>query len=176
MMANDLKALIDPEHKGRDLQLLKVFYTACQSEGGTADEIHLRGLKAVLALAQPEPEGPTDEELDALERKFWKLDSVIEYEAGEGFTEVFPKDETFDHRAFARAVLVRHARPTIQPVAVSERWPEFSDCDSFERVWAFNPVLDHWKLTRINQCFHTHWLPHHALPTPTSPTQPPNTP
>jgi hypothetical protein len=46
---------IDPEHKGRDLELLEVFYKACRSEGGTADEIHLRGLKAVLALAQPEP-------------------------------------------------------------------------------------------------------------------------
>jgi|694.fasta_scaffold15845_5 hypothetical protein len=38
---------IDPEHKGRDLELLEVFYKACQSEGGTADEIHLRGLKAI---------------------------------------------------------------------------------------------------------------------------------
>jgi hypothetical protein len=40
-----------------------VFYAACNSEGGTADEIHLRGIRAVLA-AQPEPEGPSDEELD----------------------------------------------------------------------------------------------------------------
>ena len=40
---------IDPEHTGEDRQLLETFYTACQSEGGTADEIHLRGLRAVLA-------------------------------------------------------------------------------------------------------------------------------
>lgn len=39
---------IDPEHTGNDREMLKVFYTTCQSEGGTADEIHLRGLRAVL--------------------------------------------------------------------------------------------------------------------------------
>jgi hypothetical protein len=40
---------IDAEHTGQDQELLKVFYKACLLEGGTADEIHLRGLKAVLA-------------------------------------------------------------------------------------------------------------------------------
>jgi len=67
---------------------------------------------------------------------------------------------------YARAVLARWGTPAIQPVPVSERWPEFSDCNPFEAVWAFNPVLDHWKLTRINQTIHTHWLPHWALPMP----------
>ena len=56
--------------------------------------------------------------------------------------------------------------PLAQPVAVSERWPEFSDCDPQERVWAWNPVLDHWKLSRINRSVHTYWLPANALPTP----------
>ena len=40
---------IDAEHTGQDQELLEVFYKACLLEGGTADEIHLRGLKAVLA-------------------------------------------------------------------------------------------------------------------------------
>jgi hypothetical protein len=73
-------------------------------------------------------------------------------------------------------LLENYARPAIQPVPVSERWPEFSDCDSLERVWAFNPVLDHWELTRINQSIHTHWRPYHALPIPqtTQPTHPPS--
>lgn len=69
-------------------------------------------------------------------------------------------------RAFARAALAHWGRPAPQPVAVSERWPEFSDCDPQERVWAWNPVLDHWKLSRINRSVHTHWLPANALPTP----------
>lgn len=58
---------IDPEHQGEDLELLQTFYRACQAEGGTADEIHLRGVRAVLAARptiQPEPVAPTDEEID----------------------------------------------------------------------------------------------------------------
>ena len=71
---------IDAEHTGRDQELLEAFYKACLSEGGTADEIHLRGLKSVVA---------------------------------------------------------RWGRPTPQPVAVRETWPEFSDCDQQEgRVWS----------------------------------------
>ena len=62
---------IDPEHHGEDRELLQVFYAACNAEGGTADEIHLRGIRAVMAacpaLATPPPKPPTDEELWA----FW---------------------------------------------------------------------------------------------------------
>ena len=59
---------IDPEHHGEDRELLQVFYAACNAEGGTADEIHLRGIRAVMAAratleAPPPPEPPTDEEL-----------------------------------------------------------------------------------------------------------------
>jgi hypothetical protein len=50
---------IDPEHQGEALELLQTFYRGCQSEGGTADEIILRGIHAVLAdrpTASPAPE------------------------------------------------------------------------------------------------------------------------
>ena len=40
---------IDPEHSGDDRALLQTFYSACQAEGGTADEVTLQGLRAVLA-------------------------------------------------------------------------------------------------------------------------------
>jgi hypothetical protein len=69
---------IDPEHSGADRGLLEVFYAACNSEGGTADEIHLRGIRAVLA-AQPAPpaEGEvSDEELLAL--KSWSGSTAFE--------------------------------------------------------------------------------------------------
>ena len=49
---------IDPEHKGEDLALLETFYRACLAEGGTVNEIELRGIRAVLAThstPQPEP-------------------------------------------------------------------------------------------------------------------------
>jgi len=59
---------IDPEHQGEDLELLQTFYQACQSEGGTADEICLRGIRAVLArwgrpAAPPVPESVEDPHL-----------------------------------------------------------------------------------------------------------------
>ena len=40
---------IDAEHTGRDREMLEAFYKACRSEGGTADEVNLRGLKDVLS-------------------------------------------------------------------------------------------------------------------------------
>jgi hypothetical protein len=48
--------------------MLEIFYRACRSEGGTADEIHLRGLKAVRALPQPEPEGLTVQECNDMRK------------------------------------------------------------------------------------------------------------
>ena len=40
---------IDDNITGLDRKLLSAFYAACNSEGGTADEIHLRGIHAALA-------------------------------------------------------------------------------------------------------------------------------
>jgi len=49
---------IDPEHTDQDRELLEVFYEACQSEGGTTDEINLRGICAVLAARSVSPSAP----------------------------------------------------------------------------------------------------------------------
>jgi hypothetical protein len=57
---------IDPEHKGQDRELLQTFYRACQAEGGTADEIHLRGIRAVLAAHPAAPPAPEVWELATL--------------------------------------------------------------------------------------------------------------
>jgi len=46
---------IDPEHQGKDLELLRVFCQACWAEGGTADEMCLRGIRAVLAVRPAAP-------------------------------------------------------------------------------------------------------------------------
>ena len=48
---------IDPEHQGETLELLQTFYQACNAEGGTADEIYLRGIRAVATLLQ-QPSAP----------------------------------------------------------------------------------------------------------------------
>jgi hypothetical protein len=109
-----LPGYIDPEHKGQDRELLEVFYRACRSEGGTADEIHLRGLKAVLALAQPEPEGLIAEQ-EALEAyNFAHLKSAgLEHSGGMGVN-------TENHRAGVRAILALCSRPAIEPVPADE--------------------------------------------------------
>jgi hypothetical protein len=53
---------IDPEHKGEDLALLETFYRACLAEGGTVNEIELRGIRAVPATHST-PQPPADGEL-----------------------------------------------------------------------------------------------------------------
>jgi hypothetical protein len=69
---------IDDEHQGGDRELLEVFYRACNAEGGTADEIHLRGIKAVLALrptvaaVRAADAAISDEALEAEFRAWWK--------------------------------------------------------------------------------------------------------
>ena len=110
--------------------------------------------RARAALAQPEPVAPTDEEL--IEPIMWMIDE-----------RVYDTDGKGEIAESLRELIARWGTPTAQPVPVSERWPQFSDCNPFEEVWAFNPVLAYWKLTRINRSIHTHWLPHWALPVPT---------
>jgi hypothetical protein len=82
--------------------MLEAFYKACRSEGGTADEIHLRGLKAVRALAQPGPEGLTNEELKQLA---WKVhaDAQDDDQCGDVVVRVC--------RAAIAADRARYARP-----------------------------------------------------------------
>ncbi len=105
---------------------------------------------AILTSSQAKPVEPTDEQLLSL--RSW---------SSHGHT--FDSDLV----AFARAVLARWGRPAPEPVSVAERWPEFSDCDQLEKLWVWNPVLDHWKLNKgIKRHVHTHWLPHWALPVP----------
>jgi hypothetical protein len=93
-------------------------------------------------------------------------DSVVRLE--DHSAECLELDQPKWSKSIAQAARFLHLylKVTPQPVAVSERWPEFSDCDPQERVWAWNPVLDHWKLSRINLSVHTHWLPANALPLP----------
>jgi len=65
--------------------------------------------RARAALAQPEPQGPTDEEL-------WDLYQDL--------------GSYFSPTEFARTVLARWGRPAIEPVPVSERLPGPEDCDA----------------------------------------------
>lgn len=104
------------------------------------------------ALAEPEPEGPTLDEIDDLcaEHSFCYEDS----ESLECLLLIITD------------ALARWGRPAPQPVPVSERWPEFSDCDNAERVWCWNWRVGAWRLSRIDLGIHSHWLPAHALLVP----------
>ena len=114
--------------------------------------------RAVLALAQPEPQGVTDEEIDDLA------------------SELLDGDRA-STRDFARAVLARWGRPAIEPVPVSERLPGPEDCDAEGRCWWWRTdgVEEHWELISLRDPIghnescashvnYTHSLPHYALP------------
>ena len=115
--------------------------------------------KYYRTTAQPEPQGPTDEEL-------WEA-----YDQMDGA----PEDWAWV-RDYASAVLTRYARPTIQPVPVAERLPGPEDCDADGRCWWGVPAetvdpndervsAAGWALVGVMPDA-THWLPHYALPVP----------
>jgi hypothetical protein len=135
------------------------------------------------ALAEPEPEGPTDEELlelmpEDLHKEFanWSRIYAEHADIKPGLFRVVLNTHAVD---FARAVFARWGRPTPRPIPVSERLPGPEDCDAEGEVWAwrrFDPEGDmdngdHWMLAfhewlEDEDCGFTHWLPAHALPQP----------
>jgi hypothetical protein len=131
------------------------------------DEVEIADAHALIdraraALAEQRV-GPTDEEI-----LLWADQLADETLMGSSDDDWIFDVSGDDLLGFARAVLARWGQPAATPIPVAERWPEFSDCDPQERVWTWNPVLDHWKLSRINRSVHTHWLPANALPVPSN--------
>ena len=129
-------------------------------------------LRARAALAQPEPEGATDEELLRC-YGLAKRDHCYE-----GPMDDWPKRAERAATAHGlRAVLTRYARPTIEPVPVSERLPGPEDnirradddwCWGQERSLLTGKSAARWRLMRVS-CLTEEavtWLPHHALPVP----------
>lgn len=121
-----------------------------------------RQVDALMALrsklAQPEPSGPTDEELDELANQ---MAMAHRYEQG-----------TYA-AAFARAVLARWGRPTITPIPASERLPGPGDYDEDETCWWWSRYVAGWcrcdaRYSDEIQPEWTHWLPASALPMPQS--------
>jgi hypothetical protein len=117
-----------------------------------------------VALAQPEPEGVTDDEEELMAA--W--DKAIRLPRTGRLAE---------YRAWlAHALALVWAvgrRPTTEPVPVSERLPGPEDCDAEGRCWWFSPpacgphkIRPCWTLDSETMEGDTHWLPHHALPIP----------
>ena len=135
------------------------------------------------ALAQPEPQGPTDEEWEALKERLWDRFVTRGYR---GDRCIY--DDGFDTALdVVRQELARFGRPTIEPVPVSERLPGPEDCapwpdepDATPWCWAAKCVDGGWEWTQLAMLGlgsdtlgriiagggWTHWAPHWALPVP----------
>ena len=128
--------------------------------------------RARTALAKPEPQGPTDEELLAAQDQ-----------AVASFPPIHPDAEALSAVEYAqeleirkgRAVLARWGRLAIEPVPVSERLPRLKDWNAEWRCWGLTSTPYHdgccyktWKLVPCSWIgpgnTFTHWLPHWALP------------
>ncbi len=128
--------------------------------------------RARAALAQPEPQGATDEELDEetatlipwlLEEAVQAANSEAPYAAGQ---------------LTLAAQLLGERRPAIEPIPVSERLPGPDDCDESGLTcngggwcWWFEQSSQMW-VADFYSSHYTHWLPHHALPVPQLEGQP----
>jgi hypothetical protein len=120
--------------------------------------------RTATALAQPEPQGPTDEELLNL--------------GNDLMGDCLPCDPDL-LLAFARAVFTRWGRPAIEPVPVSERLPGAEDCirrgdDDWcwgqERSLLTGQAAARWRLMRVSSLADeaVAWAPHWAFPVPTA--------
>lgn len=155
---------IDPEHQGEDMKVLQVFYRACNAEGGTADEIHLRGIRAVLAARPAAPPAP---EVGQVATELQEL-----AEACDGTLAMARVQRLFTRAATLLQQLSAPA-PVVVPVAVSERLPEPGDCDVEGRCWWSTPpacgphkIRPCWTFDSEIMEGDTHWLPAHAIPLP----------
>ena len=115
-------------------------------------------------LAQPEAQGPTDEELDDLWRELYRFhDGATSGEVAE----------------IARAVLARWGSRTQAPISLAERQPAEADCSVEGLCWFWHPdhkddeFGDGWMLLKPKWAdslhdsddspVYTHWLPCWAL-------------
>lgn len=148
--------------------------------------------RARAALAEPEPEWPTDEEIMELMPQQMRDDLAAAARALSGFDpdnikaasvlRIILNRHSVDH---ARAVLARWGNhpgspdSSSRPIPVIERLPGPEDCNGDGEAWAWRRFDsegdmdngDHWCLAfyewlEDEDCGFTHWLPANALPQP----------
>jgi hypothetical protein len=130
---------------------------------------------ARTALAQPEPEGPTEKQvMDLADDCAFDRQEISGFDGGRTFHGHGWECTDDQLVTFATELLTRCARPTIEPVPVSERpWEREGWCDEYGMCWRFDPCdRGWWSYGPIlpsdgDPAPFTHWLPHHALPIPT---------
>ena len=147
---------------------LAIIRPVMQQHGIRTSEWPPASQPARAAPAQPVPEGPTDDDVDALVICIQGLpvpdaDDLALPSIGRG-------------RDMVRRALARWGRPAVEPVPVAERPPEPEDCDAKGRCWFFHTSIlggHEWFLIlrpKVSAWYRwqsvTHWLPHWALPVP----------
>ena len=155
-MSTDYKALCE--------ELVDIVTAHCNPDDSAVGYCAAVLTRARAALARPEPQGPSELELEAIELKLWDKHRTKGY-----MGEEFMYDNDFSAALDEyRAALARWGRPTIEPVPVSESLPGPEDCDGDGRCWWWDEDDDKWRLSEHRPwllCW-THWLPHWALPVP----------
>jgi hypothetical protein len=177
--ANEARAELGlPEPKGPTDEELKTLAWKIYREAQEKDlrgDIAVRVCRAVLARwgnPRPAPKEPTDEEITDL------LSWSTRQNQGPWPTQA---------HCVVRVALQLWGSPPIEPVAVSERLPGEEDCITNPRTgqgqWCWGwvqhdepPYSGRWRMMRREWLRDeaAAWLPHHALPVPSSPT--PETP
>jgi hypothetical protein len=137
--------------------------------------------RTAAALAQPEPQGPTQAELRTFACKWWHSFGFVKNKAT--CTWVIDQIAPEHFADFSRDLLARWGRPAIEPVPVSERLPGPEDVNDDGEVWVEEPAYDYplgdtgdydsepgrWvlrPLSSLDKRFKRRWLPHWALPVP----------
>jgi hypothetical protein len=137
--------------------------------------------RTAAALAQPEPQGPTQAELRTFACKWWHSFGFVKNKAT--CTWVIDQIAPEHFADFSRDLLARWGRPAIEPVPVSEGMPGPEDVNDDGEVWVEEPGGAYslgetgdsdWEPHRyVLRCIewrdhrHNHrWLPHWALPVP----------
>jgi hypothetical protein len=127
LMTDTFRALCAELAAVEDALTSKALVTANQGQAldGFSALAHFRGIadRAQAALAQPEPQGPSDEELESIAGAA----GIAFTESDEddlGLTGVFIEGEESSLYRFARAVLARWGRPALaQPESQGESCP-----------------------------------------------------
>ncbi len=152
-------------------ELVQQWIKECDRPDDPRWQEYEQDIAARAALAQPEPQGPSELELEAIELKLWDKHRTKGY-----MGEEFMYDNDFSAALDEYRDLLAQPAPVVVPVPVSERLPGPEDCDAEGRCWFFHTSTiggNEWflsQLPKVSEWYRwqsiTHWLPHGALPVP----------
>jgi hypothetical protein len=159
-------------------ELVQQWIKECDRPDDPRWQEYEQDIAARAALAQPEPQGPSELELEAIELKLWDKHRTKGY-----MGEEFMYDNDFSAALDEYRDLLAQPAPVVVPVPVSERLPGPEDVNDDGEVWVEEPAYDYplgdtgdydsepgrWvlrPLSSLDKRFKRRWLPHWALPVP----------